>query len=248
MFLYFCFICIVPIFLAAIVAVGARALSIGLLNLQQKPHEIQFSRLLLWGVGITGAAILFAYWMGTNVRGASYGIQFPIHYVFAEIAGGVLGGIAIIVTERMDGLKVAGLPMFVFPAALLLIYWLGVEFAGDAVFRCDLPLYAQAVDAYYQDAAKFPDKIDSTWVQSPIRPRPCPWHAGTLGLLYTHDEVRFVIGGYHRAEPGSFDHTPLSDLLGPRVCLYDSRVAKVGCGFRMWGPFTPPDQAENEHG
>jgi len=243
---YIC-LCIVPIFIAGIVLVGMWAFSTGLLNLRQTPQGGDHSR-LWWGIGITGAAILFAYLMGANVRGASYGIQVPLQYVSAEIAGAVLSSVAVIASAKLEGLKVAGLSIFVFPTALLLVYWLGVAMAPDAAFRCDLPLYAQAINEYYQDVGKYPDKIDRTWIRDLNKPYPCPWHAGALGLLYEHNAEGFVVARYSEPKPRTFDHTPLSDMLGPRVCFYDSKVGKVRCEFNRWGPFIPPDQSETHNG
>ncbi len=240
--------CLIPIALALIVGFGITCLWSEFPATRQMIREIHWPRFGL-GLIILSGAVFLSYLLGDAVRGGSYSFPIQLNWLFGAAIAGLLVGLTKLLTFSRKGWIVGGLTGFVFPATLFISYWLGVAIAPEAEFRCDIPLYVQEINTWHTLYGKFPDEVESLRVSGyPSRPNPCPHHADAYGLLYEHTSDYYLLGRFSTPSPGSFDYTPLSALLGPRVCIYDSRIAKLSCGFNAWGPLAAPTPKTVDNG
>lgn len=232
----FIFSCLIPVALALIVGLGIACLWSEFPPTWQMIREIHWPRLGL-GLLILSGTVFFSFLLGYSVRGGSYAFPIQLNCLFSStIVGGVIG-LPKLWTFSRKGLIVGSLTGIVFPITLFISYWLGIAIAPEAAFRCDIPLYVQAINTWHTQYGKYPDEVEHLSIYDFREPYPCPHHADAYGILYKHTPDYYLLGRDSTPSPGSFDHTPLTTLLGSRVCIYDSRIAKLSCGFNTWGPF-----------
>lgn len=241
--LMFVFVCLIPVVIILVVWYGITCLWSEFPPTWQMLREVRWPRLGL-GLLILSGAVFLSFLLGYAVRGGSYAFPIQLNYLFSSAIVGIVVGLPKLWTFSWKGLIVGNLTGVVFPATVFISYWLGIAVAPEAAFRCDIPLYVQEINAWHTQYGNYPDEVEHFRIYDLSEPYPCPHHANGYGILYNHTADYYVLGRFSSPRPGSFDYTPLSAMLGSRVCIYDSRTAHVSCGFNSWGPFPTPVQKE----